>query len=240
MVIVILRQHRPRCRPSSARSAGSHSSAFMTRKLTPLSKNSETMTGYYDNMVIGSWNKMQICSIQDTSQKKCPNQTILMIFFPGVRWKFLRWAILGRCWRSWHSGPEILVGGTKVFDEKRWETIDEIFDFLQILWMRYLVWCASSCLPFKISDRQLCIVTQTFLFLVSNDCLFVDHFWSCLPFQIFPMPAQTGKWEYEGAGAELIIFRFSYFQLQQPGSAKTTSPFFKVVHLKVAKSRTPV
>ena len=126
MVIVVL---GPRCRPSSARSAGSHSSAFMTRQLTPLSKNSETMTGYYENMVIGSWNKMQICSIQDTSQKKCPNQTILMIFFPGVRWKFLRWAILGRCWRSWHSGPEILVGGTKVFDEKRWETIDEIFDF---------------------------------------------------------------------------------------------------------------
>ena len=152
MVIVVL---GPRCRPSSARSAGSHSSAFMTRQLTPLSKNSETMTGYYDNMVIGSWNKMQICSIQDTSQKKCPNQTILMIFFPGVRWKFLRWAILGRCWRSWHSGAQILVGGTKVFDEKRWETIDEIFDFCK--YCRYLrcqnqagmsqAWVVSAHMP---------------------------------------------------------------------------------------------
>ena len=149
MVIVILRQHRPRCRPSSARSAGSHSSAFMTRQLTPLSKNSETMTGYYDNMVIGSWNKMQICSIQDTSQKKCPNQTILMIFFPGVRWKFLRWAILGRCWRSWHSGPEILVGGTKVFDEKRWETIDEIFDFC-----KYCGWDIWYDVPVPVSPLK--------------------------------------------------------------------------------------
>ena len=175
-------------------------------------------------LVIGSWNKMQVCSIQDTSQNWCPNQTILMIFFSGVRWKFLRWAILGRCWRSWHSGPEILVGGTKVFDEKPWETIDEIFYLC-----KYCGWDIWYDVPVPVSSLKSVVYCDSNLFIFG----FV-RFLVCWPLLVvltipdFPLPAQTGKWEYEGAGAELIIFRFSYFQLQQPGSAKTTSPFSKL------------
>ena len=46
------------------------------------------------------------------------------------------------------------------------------------------------------------------------EALFIDHFEGACHsgFSFLEARAQTGKWEYEGAAAELIILGFCYFQ----------------------------